>query len=175
MDTVLALLWQMLTSSGDHGIAAIAVICARPWVTYIFVALTMLLQVDALEASLTTRHPHWLGFCHNDLQCGNVMLNKAPPRLVCIARPATRTADMSISQARSAGKSQAQNERCLTAFLLHTLCCAAPSPGFGLSLTLAHTLTKLTALCWPKLKWTTPKRNGKKSLAYADLLSCDRS
>ena len=25
-------------------------------------------------------HPNWLGFCHNDLQCGNVMLDTAPPR-----------------------------------------------------------------------------------------------
>ena len=58
-------------------------------------------QVDALEATLTTRHPHWLGFCHNDLQCGNVMLDKAPPRLVRIARPSHRTADMSISQVRA--------------------------------------------------------------------------
>lgn len=29
---------------------------------------------------LTGGHPNWLGFCHNDLQCGNVMLDTAPPR-----------------------------------------------------------------------------------------------
>ena len=55
-------------------------------------------QVDALEAALTTRHPHWLGFCHNDLQCGNVMLDKSPPRLVRRQHAPHRTADMSISQ-----------------------------------------------------------------------------
>jgi len=54
--------------------------------------------VDALEAALTTRHPHWLGFCHNDLQCGNVMLDKSPPRLVRRQHAPHRTADMSISQ-----------------------------------------------------------------------------
>ena len=55
-------------------------------------------QVDALEAALTTRHPHWLGFCHNDLQCGNVMLDKSPPRLVRNHRLMHPAADMSISQ-----------------------------------------------------------------------------
>lgn len=32
-------------------------------------------QIDALEARLTQEHANWLGFCHNDLQCGNVMLD----------------------------------------------------------------------------------------------------
>jgi thiamine kinase-like enzyme len=32
-------------------------------------------QIDALEARLTRDHANWLGFCHNDLQCGNVMLD----------------------------------------------------------------------------------------------------
>ena len=33
------------------------------------------MQIDALEARLTRDHANWLGFCHNDLQCGNVMLD----------------------------------------------------------------------------------------------------
>ncbi len=28
-----------------------------------------------LEAKLKAEHPSWLAFCHNDLQCGNVMLD----------------------------------------------------------------------------------------------------
>lgn len=32
-------------------------------------------QVEALEAKLKAEHPSWLAFCHNDLQCGNVMLD----------------------------------------------------------------------------------------------------
>ena len=39
-------------------------------------------QIDSLEARLTAEHPNWLGFCHNDLQCGNIMLDTAPTRLV---------------------------------------------------------------------------------------------
>ncbi len=33
------------------------------------------LQIEALEARLIEEHPNWLAFCHNDLQCGNVMLD----------------------------------------------------------------------------------------------------
>ncbi len=31
--------------------------------------------MEALEAKLKAEHPSWLAFCHNDLQCGNVMLD----------------------------------------------------------------------------------------------------
>mmetsp|Transcript_15344 Transcript_15344/g.46336 ORF Transcript_15344/g.46336 Transcript_15344/m.46336 type:complete len:524 (-) Transcript_15344:642-2213(-) len=34
-----------------------------------------LTEVEALEAKLKAEHPSWLAFCHNDLQCGNVMLD----------------------------------------------------------------------------------------------------
>lgn len=37
--------------------------------------LSLLSQIDLLEARLTQEHANWLGFCHNDLQCGNVMLD----------------------------------------------------------------------------------------------------
>lgn len=32
-------------------------------------------QIERLEARLRAEHPSWLAFCHNDLQCGNIMLD----------------------------------------------------------------------------------------------------
>ena len=34
----------------------------------------LVLQIDALQHSLTAEQPGWLGFCHNDLQYGNMLL-----------------------------------------------------------------------------------------------------
>lgn len=34
----------------------------------------LLLQIDALQHTLTAQQPGWLGFCHNDLQYGNMLL-----------------------------------------------------------------------------------------------------
>ena len=38
------------------------------------------LQIARLEAALTARHTSLLGFCHNDLQYGNMLLHTAAPR-----------------------------------------------------------------------------------------------
>ena len=38
------------------------------------VPVLVLLQIDALQHSLTAEQPGWLGFCHNDLQYGNMLL-----------------------------------------------------------------------------------------------------
>ena len=40
---------------------------ATPW-------LPCILQLAALEAHLAARYPAWVGFCHNDLQYGNMLL-----------------------------------------------------------------------------------------------------
>lgn len=45
-----------------------------------------LAQIDALEARLTRDHANWLGFCHNDLQCGNVMLDAGSLQRLTAAR-----------------------------------------------------------------------------------------
>ena len=39
----------------------------------------MLLQIDELEGLLKERYASWLGFCHNDLQYGNMLLHTATP------------------------------------------------------------------------------------------------
>eukprot|EP00884_Botryococcus_braunii_P001066 jgi/Botrbrau1/10960/Bobra.0383s0014.1 len=40
---------------------------------------SVLQEIDALERALVGRHPNWLGFCHNDLQYGNMMVHAAHP------------------------------------------------------------------------------------------------
>lgn len=35
---------------------------------------SVVLQIDALQHLLTAEQPGWLGFCHNDLQYGNMLL-----------------------------------------------------------------------------------------------------
>ena len=49
---------------------------------------------------LTAEHPNWLGFCHNDLQCGNIMLDTAPSRLMR-TRLGFKDSPASISQVRT--------------------------------------------------------------------------
>ena len=41
---------------------------------YCSTAVGPLLQIDALQHTLTAEQPGWLGFCHNDLQYGNMLL-----------------------------------------------------------------------------------------------------
>lgn len=36
-------------------------------------------QIEQLERVLNQRHAAWLGFCHNDLQYGNMLLHAATP------------------------------------------------------------------------------------------------
>lgn len=36
-------------------------------------------QIQELQHALTAKHPGWLGFCHNDLQYGNMLMDVMNP------------------------------------------------------------------------------------------------
>ena len=37
------------------------------------------MQIQELQHTLTAKHPGWLGFCHNDLQYGNMLMDVMNP------------------------------------------------------------------------------------------------
>ena len=43
----------------------------------------LLTQIEELEGLMRDHVPSWLGFCHNDLQYGNMLLHVSSPQVGC--------------------------------------------------------------------------------------------
>ena len=56
------------------------------------------MQIDALQHTLTATQPGWLGFCHNDLQYGNMLL---AAHTTCPERQSLLPAEHNITQGKS--------------------------------------------------------------------------
>ena len=46
------------------------------------------MQIKELQHTLTAKHPGWLGFCHNDLQYGNMLMDIMNPMEPAVESPA---------------------------------------------------------------------------------------
>ena len=46
------------------------------------------MQIQELQHTLTAKHPGWLGFCHNDLQYGNMLMDVMNPEELAEESPA---------------------------------------------------------------------------------------
>ena len=52
----------------------------------------LMIQIGELEGLMRDHVPSWLGFCHNDLQYGNMLLHVSSPQVGCaVWAPASET------------------------------------------------------------------------------------